>query len=225
MSNLNFTLSKIYENLFVYFNYKKFISLDDKIDNSDFIQHIYNNQFFIINTTFDFYNKEQINTIKQNINNKNFNNVDNLKITFIVIFHYNSDIYNKTDELKKFLIKLKNTPFKYDVILITKNNISTHVNKYIFNVRDKISIINYTYKLFSIIIPEHILSNKHIIIYQDDELDLLNNVLFCKKNNLPKISINDPQIIWSHGRVNDIVKIIRFDDITGLTPYYRVIIN
>jgi DNA-directed RNA polymerase subunit H (RpoH/RPB5) len=224
MSNLNYTLSKIYNNLFIYFKYKKLVSLDEQITDSDFIKNIYNDEYFIIKTVTNQYTNEQIKLIKENINNTDFNN-NKFKITYIIIFHYNSEIYTKTQELKKVLIKLKKIPFNYDIILITKNPISTHVNNFIESIKNKISIINYTYKLFTIIIPEHILSNKHEILSKESEIELLNTILYCKKSNLPKIRITDPQIIWTSGKINDIVKIIRYDDITGISIYYRVIIE
>lgn len=224
MSNLNYTLSKIYNNLFIYYNYKNEVPLDNKIEDSEFIKNIFNNEYFIIKTVSQNYNEEQINIIKENINNSKFSN-NTFQITYYIIFHYNSELYMKTQELKKVLIKLKNTPFKYNIILITKNSISTHVQTFIDSMKSKISIINYPYKLFTIIIPNHILSNKHEILSEDDANNLLNNILLCKKINLPKIRLNDPQIIWSPGKVNDIVKITRYDDITGISIYYRVIIN
>lgn len=224
MSNLNYTLSKIYNNLFIYFNYKNEISLNNKLEDSEFIKNIFNNEYFIIKTVSNKYNQEQLSIITDNINNSKFSN-NSLQLTYYIIFHYNSEIYMKTQELKKVLIKLKNTPFKYNIILITKNTISTHVHTFIDSMKSKISIINYPYKLFTIIIPNHILSNKHEILSENEADDLLNNVLLCKKNNLPKIRLNDPQIIWSPGKINDIVKITRYDDITGISIYYRVIIQ
>jgi DNA-directed RNA polymerase subunit H (RpoH/RPB5) len=224
MSNLNYTLSKIYNNLFIYFKYKNLISLDDKINDSEFIKNIFNDEYFIIKTVSNNYSNEEIKIIKENINNMNFTN-NQLKITYIIVFHYNSEIYTKTQELKKVLIKLKKIPFNYNIILITKNSISTHVNNFIESIKNKINIINYTYKLFTIIIPNHILSNKHEILNEEESNNLLNNILFCKKQNLPKIRLSDPQIIWTSGKVNDLVKITRYDDITGISIYYRVIIE
>jgi DNA-directed RNA polymerase subunit H (RpoH/RPB5) len=224
MSNLNYTLSKIYNNLFIYFKYKNLISLDDQIKDTEFIKNIFNNEYFIIKTVSNNYSNEEIKIMKENINNMNFNN-NKFKITYIIVFHYNSEIYTKTQELKKVLIKLKKIPFNYDIILITKNSISTHVNNFIESIKNKINIINYTYKLFTIIIPNHILSNKHEILNEEESNNLLNNILFCKRQNLPKIRLSDPQIIWTAGKINDIVKITRYDDITGISIYYRVIIG
>lgn len=224
MSNLNFTLSKIYNNLFTFFKYKNLISLDEQIEDSEFIKNIFNNEYFIIKTVSHEYSEDKKNIIKNNINNKDYQNKDNLKITYIIIFHYNSEIFTKTQEIKKVILKFKKIPFIYDIILITKNNISTHVNNYIQSIKNKINIIPYTFKLFTIIIPDHILSNKHEILSLDESNELLNNILFCKKQNLPKIKLNDPQIIWSPGKINDIVKITRYDDITGISIYYRIIV-
>ena len=47
MTNSNYTLTVIYNNLYTYFNYKKLIPLDNKINDNDFIKHIYNNIFII----------------------------------------------------------------------------------------------------------------------------------------------------------------------------------
>lgn len=225
MSNLNYTLSKIYNNLFIYFNYKELISLDDQIEDSEFIKNIFNNEYFIIKTIANTYSEEQIKIVKDNINNTKFQNTTNLSISYFIIFHYNSEIYTKTQELKKILIKLKNTPFNYNIYLITKAPISTHVNTFIDSIKSKMIIMNYPYKLFTIIIPNHILSNKHEILSEEETNNLLNNVLLCKRHNLPKIRLNDPQIIWSPGKINDVVKITRHDDITGISIYYRVIIK
>jgi DNA-directed RNA polymerase subunit H (RpoH/RPB5) len=225
MTNLNYSLSKIYNNLFIFFKHKQLISLDEQINDSDFIKEIFNNEYFIIKTVSNTYTDEEKLNIKNNILNSKYNNSNNYQVIYYIIFHYKSDIYLKTQELKKILIKLKNTSISYKIVLISKTPVSTHVQTFINSVKSKMNIINYTYKLFTIIIPNHILSNKHEILNNDDAEHLLKNILLCKKHNLPKIKINDPQIIWTPGKINDVVKITRYDDITGLSIYYRVIIE
>ena len=225
MTNSNYTLTVIYNNLYTYFNYKKLIPLDDKINDNEFIKHIYNNEYFTITTIEDKYTKEEIKEIKDNLENTNYKNEKQYKLTYILLFHYNSELYSKTQDLKKILNLFKKKTFQYDIILITKNEISTHVKNFIDTIKNKLHINNYTYKLFTIIIPKHILSNKHDIVLKENEEELLNNVLMCKKANLPKIKISDPQIIWSSGMIGDIVCITRYDDISGITLYYRVIVN
>ena len=225
MTNSNYTLTIIYNNLYTYFNYKKLIPLDEKINDDDFIKHIYNNEYFTITTVTNEYNSDDIKEIKDNLDNINYKNEKNYKLTYILLFHYNTELYSKTQDLKKIINTFKKNPFKYDIMLITKNEISTHVKNYIDSIKTKLSIINYTYKLFTIIIPKHILSNKHEILSKEEEEKILNNILFCKKSNLPKIKLSDPQIIWSSGKIGDIVCITRYDDISGLSLYYRVIVK
>lgn len=225
MTNSNYTLTIIYNNLYTYFNYKKLIPLDEKTNDDDFIKHIYNNEYFTIPTITSNYNSDDIKEIRDNLDNINYKNEKNYKLTYILLFHYNSELYSKTQDLKKIINTFKKNPFKYEIMLITKNPISTHVKNYIDSIKTKLSIINYTYKLFTIIIPKHILSNKHEILSKEEEEKILNNVLFCKKSNLPKIKLSDPQIIWSSGKIGDIVCITRYDDISGLSLYYRVIVK
>ena len=225
MTNSNYTLTIIYNNLYTYFNYKKLIPLDEKINDDDFIKHIYNNEYFTITTVTNDYNSDDIKEIKDNLDNINYKNEKNYKLTYILLFHYNTELYSKTQDLKKIINTFKKNPFKYDIMLITKNEISTHVKNYIDSIKTKLNIINYTYKLFTIIIPKHILSNKHEILSKEEEEKILNNILFCKKSNLPKIKLSDPQIIWSSGKIGDIVCITRYDDISGLSLYYRVIVK
>ena len=225
MTNSNYTLTIIYNNLYTYFNYKKLIPLDEKTNDDDFIKHIYNNEYFTIPTITSNYNSDDIKEIRDNLDNINYKNEKNYKLTYILLFHYNSELYSKTQDLKKIINTFKKNPFKYEIMLITKNQISTHVKNYIDSIKTKLSIINYTYKLFTIIIPKHILSNKHEILSKEEEEKILNNILFCKKSNLPKIKLSDPQIIWSSGKIGDIVCITRYDDISGLSLYYRVIVK
>ena len=255
MASLNNNLSSIYNNLYTFFKYRKLIPLDDKLDDDEFIKHIYNNEYFIINTITestvndsDIEKDDIISEIKENVNNSKYNNKENYKVTYVILFHYSTDINAKTPEFKKIISLIDKNPFLYDIILITKNSLSTHVKNYIKTINNKVfpsviiknpsckskhnvnlcncfklNIFMYVYDLFAIIIPRHILSNEHKILPTEEVDHLLNNVLFCKKNNLPKIKINDPQIIWSSGKVGDVVCITRNNDISGLSLYYRVI--
>lgn len=225
MSGLNQVLSVIYNNLYTYFDYKEIIPLENKIEDTEFIKHIYNNEYYVIKTYSKHYSDDDVNIIKTNINNMLYKNTKELYLTYVVLFHYNSELYTKSQDFKKILNNLKKSPFKLNIIFITKIPLTTHVKNYINSIKNQLNIINYTYNLFTIIIPKHILSNKHIILSKEEEEHLLNDVLFTTKHNIPKIKITDPQIIWSPGKVGDIVAIERLDDITGQSLYYRVIIK
>ena len=142
MTNSNYTLTIIYNNLYTYFTYKKITPINEKINDDDFIKYIYNNEYFTIITVNKDYTKEDIKEIQQNIDNTNYKNEKNFKLTYILLFHYNTELYSKTHDLKKILNTFKKTPFEYEIILITKNNISTHVRNYIDSIRSKLQIIN-----------------------------------------------------------------------------------
>mgnify|MGYP001593293193 CR=1 FL=1 len=246
MTSLNNTLSNIYNNLYTFFEYRELTPLDKQIHNDEFIKHIYNNEYFIINTISNLQNLNENDRkeIKENLTNMKYKNDKNFKITYIVIFHYSNEINSKTPEFKKIISTLSKTNMLYDIIIITRYSLATHVKNYIktinnkpFDIKNntcnlthsslcncfKLNIYTYVYNLFIIIIPKHILSNKHTILSKEEGQHILDNVLLCKKSNLPKIKIHDPQIIWSPGNIGDIVKILRNDDVSAQSIYYRLI--
>ncbi len=100
MTSLNSTLSSIYNNLYTFFEYRRLTPLDAKLDDSTFIKNIYNNEYFIINTVSNIQNlsDDEKKEIKENISNTKYKNDKHYKITYVVIFHYSSEINSKTPE-------------------------------------------------------------------------------------------------------------------------------
>ena len=247
MSSLNNTISAIYNNLHTFFEYRNLTPLDDKLDNDEFIKHIYNNEYFLMHTVCGDIKDEIVKSeIKNNLTNMKYKNKEAIpyKITYVILFHYATDIHSKSPEFKKIMSMLSKTPFLYNVIVITKNTLSTHVKNYISTINNKrfenissdaecpcqyaycnclkLQIFTYEYERFTFIIPNHILSSKHKIIGYEDEQKLLEQLLI-NKSKFPVIKVNDPQIIWSPGIAGNIVEITRNDEITGMSIYYRVI--
>ena len=244
MASVNNTLYSIYNNLYTFFNYRNLKPLDTKFEYDEFIKHIYNNEYCLIHTVNgNITDKEELEEIKKNIYNLKYKNTKNYKITHVLLFHHSTEIHSKSPEIKKILNLLSKTPFLYNIILITKNTLSTHVKNFIASVNNKklenihitncpceytycecfkLKIFTYEYDRFSFIIPNHILYNKHRILNSDEEKEILDN-LYITKSKLPIILITDPTIIWSSGIVGNIVEITRNDDITGISLYYRVI--
>lgn len=245
MSSLNNTISTIYNNLYTFFEYRNLVPLDEKLDNDEFIKHIYNNEYFLIHTVNgNITDSETKLEIKDNLTNLKYNNKNKLyKITYVVLFHYATDIHSKSPEFKKIMNLLSKTPFLYNVIVITKNSLSTHVKNFIATINNKkfenlnttecncgynycsclkLQIFTYEYERFTFIVPNHILANKHRILSYEEETELIETIL-TNKSKFPVIKIYDPLIIWSSGIVNNIVEITRNDDITGKSLYYRVI--
>lgn len=244
MASLNNTLYSIYNNLYIFFNYRNLTALDSKLEYDEFIKYIYNNEYCLITTVNNnITDQNELNEIKDNIYNLKYKNTKNIKITYILLFHHSTEIYSKSPEIKKILNILSKTPFLYNIIIITKNTLSTHVKNYISNINNKkidhinkktcncnynycdclkLNIFTYEYDRFTFIIPNHILYNKHRILTFEEEKEILEN-LYITKSKLPIILISDPPIIWSSGIVGNIVEITRNDDITGISLYYRVI--
>jgi len=244
MASVNNTLYSIYNNLYTFFNYRDLKPIDIKLEYDEFIKHIYNNEYCLIHTVNNtIINNDELDNIKNNIYNLKYKNINKYKITYVLLFHHSTEIHSKSPEIKKILNILSKTPFLYNIIIITKNMLSTHVKNYISTVNNKklentdtkkclceypyceclkLKIFTYEYDRFSFIIPNHILYNKHRILNYEEEKNILDN-LYITKAKLPIILISDPTIIWSSGIVGNIVEITRNDDITGMSLYYRVI--
>lgn len=244
MASVNNTLYSIYNNLYTFFNYRNLKPLDIKFEYDEFIKHIYNNEYCLIHTlNGNITNQNELNEIKNNIYNLKYKNTKNYKITYVLLFNHSTEIHSKSPEIKKILNILSKTSFLYNIVIITKNMLSTHVKNYISTINNKkleninittcsceynyceclkLKIFTYEYDRFSFIIPNHILYNKHRILNFEEEKEILDN-LYITKAKLPIILISDPTIIWSSGIIGNIVEITRNDDITGMSLYYRVI--
>lgn len=81
----------------------------------------------------------------------------------------------------------------------------------------------YNYKLFSINILNHFLSQPHAIT-SDSELKLVTEILRKPVNEFPKINISDPQVVWLGARVGQVVKISRVSDSAGVFHTYRLVV-
>jgi DNA-directed RNA polymerase subunit H (RpoH/RPB5) len=235
----NKILSNIYNNIFEYINYRNLKLIDERLNNEEFNKQIQYNKYIIIrtvdNNNLDI-SDNQIKELKIYLNNysnklssKNKNNItnekydfNNIKIINIILLHNDTDYDSKTMEFKK-LINLIRYP-NGEILIISKKDFSTHVGKQI-NIlsTNNIQIYNYPYRLFKIIIPNHILCSKHRIISEDEENELLNNYLYCEKKNLPIINIDDPQVIWIGAKANQIIEIQRNSETTGKSLYYRLV--
>ena len=235
----NKILSNVYNNIFEYIKYRNLKSIDKKLDNDDFNKHIQYNKYIIIKTVDNSNNqisdnkivelKNYLEDFSNKLSSKNKNNINstnydftNIKIINIILLHNDTDYDSKTIEFKKLInfVKFPNG----EIIIVSKKDFSTHVGKQINLLStDNITIYNYPYKLFKIIIPNHILCSKHRILTDKEEEVLLNNQLFCNKKNLPIIRLDDPQVIWIGAKINNIIEIQRKSETTGISLYYRLV--
>jgi len=235
----NKILSNVYNNIFEYINYRNLKIIDDRLDTDEFNKQIQYNKYIIIrtidNNKLDITDdkvkelKIYLNDFSNKLSSKNKDNIthetynfDEIKIINIILLHNDTDYDSKTMEFKKLInyIKYPNG----EIIIISKKDFSTHVGKQINLLStDNIQIYNYPYRLFKIIIPNHILCSKHRILPEEEEIELLTNYLYCEKKNLPTIKINDPQVIWIGAKENQVIEIQRNSETTGKSLYYRLV--
>jgi len=235
-------LINIYNNIYKFIEKNKLQPVDDeRHTNTQFFNIINKDKYISINAISNKFNDEERNIIKSNIKSfSSYNNDDTItvqgikdkfnienkleKVVFILLLHNESEYDNKTANFKELLNSIKYP--NCNIITISKNSLSTHVNKQIVELStDTKKIFSYTYDKFKFLVYNHSLCSPHYILSKEDEFNLLNNILMKKKINLPKIKISDPQIVWIGGEIGDVIKIERDSEITGKSIYYRVVIN
>lgn len=221
----NTVLINIYNNIFKFIESNRLIPINEKITNdTEFYNKINTDKYISITTVYNNLNEEEFDNIKDIINSKkNIDTID-VKITYLLLLHIDSEYNSKTPIFKSLINSFKCN--NCNIIVISNNPLSTHVNKQIVELStDTKKIFNYTYDRFKIDIRKHYLCSLHELVPKEEEKYLLNDVLKKKKNNLPKIKLSDPQAIWIGAHIGDIIKIHRDSEITGKSIYYRVVIN
>jgi DNA-directed RNA polymerase subunit H (RpoH/RPB5) len=236
--SLNKVLNNIYNNLFEFINYRNLTLLDNKLETEEFNKTLQYNKYVSIKTFNNIelkYDHDIIEELKKYVNESPSNKLsknkklpkndefDNIVIINIVLLHNDTEYDSKSSEFNK-LIDIVKFP-KCELLIISRTDFSTHVHKKLRSISTKdILIYNYPYRLFKIIIPNHILCSKHRILSKNETEYLLNNELFSEKKNLPKIEKNDPQIIWIGGKKNDVIEIQRKSETSCLSLEYRLVI-
>jgi DNA-directed RNA polymerase subunit H (RpoH/RPB5) len=120
--------------------------------------------------------------------------------------------------------------FNIEILVISKELLKTNIEKKLTpmithgsETEGFVYIHNYMYRVFSMIIPEHILIPKHRIL-NVEETSLVLKELNAKKSDLPKILRSDPNAIWLGAVIGDVLEIIQHSESTGGDIIYRVCI-
>lgn len=144
---------------------------------------------------------------------------DGDKKVYIVLYHFIVSESLKAVDVKKLVAKLSKSAD--EIILVTQNQVITHIANYIREA--EVPIYAYTYCNFILVVPKHILVPKYKVLSKDEQ-DYIINKLNTKKSMLPKIKKTDPCVVWSTAKTGDIIEFTRADDVTGLSMYYRVVV-
>lgn len=149
-----------------------------------------------------------------------FNEREGKKV-YIYLFAQNSRNFNNSSNFRRLINRLKNEPAY--VITVTHEPPKNYALRVIQSFK-YLKIKTYIHDNFTIIIPKGPLCYPHRILTPVEVNKLLNEELFCQLHNLPKISSNDPQIIWIGAEIGDVIAIESLSEISGISVQYRVVI-
>lgn len=134
----------------------------------------------------------------------------------------NSEWTRKSEQFRKVLDKLGDEKqqviiisYKSRLHLLFKNNAQEYPN---------LELINYSIDHFKNELPLGPHCSKHTILPDQEVRELFLETLSLKScYELPRILIDDPQIIWIGAKINDVIKIETKSKITGKYISYRIV--
>lgn len=129
----------------------------------------------------------------------------------------------KTSSLKMIVKQIFELDENYNIIIISMDKIGHTILK-ILKLEEYKKIEIFNYMKFILNITKHELASKHILLNEEEILELLNKYN-CEKKNLKKIKISDPMSRYYNAKLGDVFKIIRKSKASGLYEDYRVVIN
>lgn len=101
--------------------------------------------------------------------------------------------------------------------IITQLNVERTTNR-------KLYIEHYEYKIFTIVVPKHILVPKHTIA-SDTDVENFCKTFYTVTTRFPKILVTDPPVVWLGAKPGDVIRIDRDSEITVKSIGYRTVIR
>jgi DNA-directed RNA polymerase subunit H (RpoH/RPB5) len=152
-----------------------------------------------------------------------------------IIIFADVEYVSKVQDFRKLMKYIVDTKLNFknfdNFIFISEEFMSSNVNKQMKVIFDEhidsnnpphvIETLKHDY--FVAELPKGIYCSKHIIL-NEVETEIVLNEIMCKKSNLPRVSYNDPMIVWIGGRPGQVVKIESVSDVVGLSLTYRIIV-
>ena len=219
MASPNTKLTHIYNNLFVFMEYRglRVTDTSKQLDDAAFIKFINTNDYIVVNCV-DAADKQ----------------------VFIVLFHHSVQTTFTTQDFKKVVSKIAAGVTKgnaYDIIMITKTQLSTHVTNFVNQLnqaknkhKEQACPLNheqgmcicfdnnvyaYTYANFIIQIPKHVLVPDYRVLSIAESKQVLDDLLGSRRGTaqvmplLPHIKLMDPMVIWSTATRGNLIEITR----------------
>lgn len=110
-------------------------------------------------------------------------------------------------------------------IIVSQEEPSTHVRKAMEEYRSEhpgVTLEHHMYEVFHIVIPRHVAVPRHVIAPKA-EVDAWCQEYGFARDDLQRISVNDPPVIWIGGRHGDVIKIYRTSESAGKAVSYRYV--
>jgi len=140
--------------------------------------------------------------------------------THVYLFAPDSRSATKKDHFSRIIDPLRDE--QQEVICITRVPFSSYIKKYISEI-DHLRIYNYLHKTFSTEAARGPFCSPHTVLSAEEARKVLIKHLKINPLGLPKISIEDAQVIWIGAGIGQIIKIISNSALTGKACRYRIV--
>jgi DNA-directed RNA polymerase subunit H (RpoH/RPB5) len=218
----------MYSNIDIFYEYRRSISLDNKMTDTDINKEMLKNKYLILKSVENKYitNEMSIDNIKEYLNSYDEKSLDiNLYITFIIIVYPGTECESKRASMIKLLNHIRYP--KCEVLIITYTKLSSSINKYISELTNTYEHKNqifksYTYNLLKTIVPNYITAPKYNILTTEEIENLNKNNI--NTNMIPRMLDIDPQVIWIGAKVGDILRYEYASEISIKGIEYAIVI-
>lgn len=234
MNNTNQQLYTIYQNIQVFYKYRKLTSLDDLLSQDEFVKKIQKEKYLLLSAISNSYvynsngelDNAKLESVKSEVENFNEKSKSaNLQLTYLLLIYPNTEAENKRANMMKFInyIRYPNS----EILIITPIKVSSGVSKglnalTLSKEHKQHSFKMFTYSLLNSILPEHELVPTYTILNDEDVTQLKS--WYIDINNLPKIFENDPQMVWIGAKVGQVIKYLYPSEITIEAIGYCIVI-
>ena len=140
----------------------------------------------------------------------------------IILTSEMSNIPNHSKDFKSAVKEFVERGKHFNIMIISSRVLTNKIREYAMSTG--IRVTSYDYRIFVIDVTNAPLVPKHRILSQPEVAELLNHIL-KPKESLPKILINDPQVVWLGAVVGEVIEIERPSEVTGTTMIYRIVVK
>lgn len=218
MENTNQQLFTIYENIPIFYEYRKLVSLDERLSRSEFVKKMEKDKYLLMSAVSNAHSADvpYLSKYIRQYNEKSSN--PTVDIFHLLLIYPGTDCESKSMNMMKFVNHIRYP--KAEVMIITPSKLSNSVIRKLNQLTSTVehqyhSFSAYTYNLLSTVIPHFELAPLYEIVETDSSLD---------NDALPKIFENDPQMVWIGAKVGYVVKLTFVSETTLLGISYRVVI-